>query len=219
VTSGSGLGALRPLMAATVFVLLASVAGFAMAVAQSSSELAIFAAAAFVGALVRLGYQINSPWWRPHAASDIGPSGTASQPVLAARNAVLLALGYGWGSLCLLTAYLTTTLKWQHGWQYGTGMALIAMLIYALSRRITAHWRPAWARVLIVVSAAHATAALAGVSWLAGSGKLWSAKADWAANIVFAGGGVIIAALSVMAIATAVMLGRDAGRRGPSPLA
>lgn len=203
--------------AATIAVLLASVAGQMAAANAGAIGFAAFAAGAFLLAALRAGLILNRPWWSP-AGHAIGPSPLAAQPVMAARNGELLALGYGWGALSLLAIYLLTPLRWQHGWEYGVGMALIAALLAALARHIAqAAWTEARFKTLLAVSVLHGTAALTGLAWLVASGKVWSLKGDWAANIVFVSGALLIAAISAMGIATAIRL--SAETRNPLTLA
>lgn len=195
-----------PLIAATVFVGLASIAGQGAGAGDPSTGMSLFAAAAFTGAMLRVAWQINRPWWGTTQPGDIGPSVTDAQPMMAARNAELLALTYGWGAGSLLVVYLLTTLRWQHGWQYGCGMGLIAVLLVGYARNMQARWTPQVGRTLSMASLAHGWAATAGVGWLVASGKLFSAKTDWAANIVFFCGGIMIVGISTMAVRTARLL-------------
>jgi hypothetical protein len=204
---------------AALAVLLASVIGQAVGATQGSTGLSIFAAGAFLGAILRLSWQINSPWW--HTAQSIGPPAGSAQPVMASRNASLLALGYSWAAASMLAVYLLTPLRWQHGWQYGLGMALIAALIYGAGQRIPGHWTPQSSRRLIGMSLLHGWAASAGLFWLIYTGKMLSPKADWAANVVFVTGAIAIAGLSAIAIRTARLLAGQASTAAAdhSPLA
>jgi hypothetical protein len=95
----------------------------------------------------------------------------------------------------MLGVYLLSGLKWQHGWQYGTGMALIALAALAYARS------PRWLDAVAIVVALQGAASAIGLAVLAGSGKLASVKSDWAANVIFVAGGVTIAILSVLAVA------------------
>lgn len=191
-----------PLLLALLTVLVASAAGQAAGAAHGSVELSIFAATAFVGAMLRVAWQANHPWWHCADAHDIGPAPDRAQPMLAARNAVLLAIGYAWGAASLAAVYLGTPLRWQHGWQYASGMALIALLIALASRRIEPNWSGDLRRRLVWVSLLHGWAATGGLVWLIGSGKIFAPKPDWAANIVFAGGAVIVACVGAMWLRT-----------------
>jgi hypothetical protein len=113
----------------------------------------------------------------------------------ARHNGMLQAWAWGTGAASMLGVYLLSGLKWQHGWQYGTGMALIAVLAFWFARR------PRWLNAAAVAVALQGAAAAIGLAVLAGSGKLASVKGDWAANVIFVAGGVAIAVLSVMAVA------------------
>lgn len=117
--------------------------------------------------------------------------------------AELMALTWGWGGLSMVLAYGAAGLKWQHGWQYGSAMLLIAVGLTLYSRRIVTGSplaEPAsmeWGRKAAFLQG---FAAGTGISWLIGSGKLATVKGDWAANDVFLAGGVAILCLSAMAI-------------------
>jgi hypothetical protein len=200
---------LTPLVAATVVVLLASLVGQISGAVQDSVGLSVFAATAFVGALLRTAWQLNRSWWYANAHHDIGPSGGDSERTMARTNALLLTLSYGWAGASLLGVYLLTPLRWQHGWQYGTGLVIIALLIWVIAQRLYAVWSPQIADALAWSTLAHSTAATGALAWLVGTGKIVSPRGDWAANIVFAGGGIAIVALSVMALRTARALKTD----------
>ena len=208
---------MKPMAIAAIAVLLASVAGQVVGAAQDSVGLSAFAAAAFLGAILRLAWQINTPWWHAGAGA-IGPSAVDAQPMMATRNASLLALGYAWGGISLLAVYLLTPLKWQHGWQYGLGMVLIALIIAWAGQRIASLWGPEHAKRLMAVSMVHGWAAGAGLFWLVYTAKFLSPKGDWAANVVFVTGAVAIAGISAIAIRTARLLAEQASAR-QSPLA
>ena len=194
---------ITPLLTATLVVLAASVIGQVVGASQNSTGLNVFAAVAFGGALLRVGWQLNRPWWQTGHGASIGPSTSQSLPSMAARNGLLVALGYAWGGLSLLAVYLLSGLAWRHGWQYGSGMLVIAFLIMFAVRDLEAAWKPGSATALKWVTLVHGWAALAGLGWLIGFGKIWSLKDDWAANVVFACGALIIAGLGAMALKTA----------------
>ena len=200
---------ITPVMAATFAVLFASVAGEVAGASQGTSGLVVFAGGAFAGAILRLAWQLNAPWWQPAHASDIGPSRSDAQPIMAARNARLIALGYAWGAASLLAIYLLSPLRWQHGWQYGTGMGLIALLIFMYSRALEGRWTTDLNWSLTWVALIHSWAATAGLGWMIGVGKFYSAKGDWAANIVFACGGLMIVGVTIMALRTGRFLSQS----------
>ena len=202
-----------PLLAATTAVLLSSVAGQAFGANQNSVGMSVFAAMAFAGAMLRVGWVFNRPWWQCETSSCMGPALDDAQPMTATRNAQFLALGYAWGGLSLLAVYLLTSLRWQHGWQYGSGMLLISSLIHFTSLRFASRWSQSLARALTIVTLLHGWAATAGLAWLIGSGKIWSIKGDWAADIVFACGALIIGGISAMALRTSRILEQHSAQR------
>jgi hypothetical protein len=206
---------MKPMMLATIAVLFASVIGQIMGASEGSLATSIFAAAAFTGAILQLAWRINKPWWRASGAG-ISPAHGEAQPLVASRNANLLALGYGWGGLSLLGVYLLSPLRWQHGWQYGSGMVVIAGLIWLGGRQLShTTWSTALTRQLVWLSLAHGWAAAAALGWLIVSGKFITFKGDWAANIVFFCGALIIGAVSAMGLRTARILDLPAGT-GPT---
>jgi hypothetical protein len=111
------------------------------------------------------------------------------------HNGTLQAYAWGVGAMSMLGVYLLSGLKWQHGWQYGSGMALITVMVFWFARQ------PRWLNATAIVVALQGSATAIGLAVLAGSGKLASVKGDWAANIIFVACGMAIAALSVMAVA------------------
>jgi hypothetical protein len=130
------------------------------------------------------------------AAARTKAMATADPIATATHNAYLQALTWGAGAASMLGVYLLSGLRWQHGWQYGAGMALIALAALLYARQ------PRWLNAVAGVVALQGAAAAIGLAVLAGSGKLASVKGDWAANIIFVAGGVAIAILSVMAVAS-----------------
>lgn len=199
-----------PLFIVLLIVLAASVAGQVVGATQGSAELSAFAAMAFVGALLRVAWQTNRPWWRGASDPEIGPSPDNIEARLATRNATLIALGYAWGAISLAAVYLGTPLRWQHGWQYALGMALIAAAIYLTARGFARHWSPERRGLLAWITLLHGWAATGGLLWLIATGKLLTGKSDWAANVVFVGGAVVIAGIGAVALRTTrILAARD----------
>ena len=194
---------------AFIAVLIASVAGQVAAAGAGAVGMAYFAAGAFGLAGLQYCFGINRAWWA-ESGHGVGPSPAAAQPMIAARNADVIGLGYGWGGLSLLAVYLLSSVRWQHGWQYGAGMVLIGALVLAWARSLQGvTWTAAKFRALAWASAAHGIAALVGVAWLIGSGKAQSIKGDWAANVVFLTGGLLIAGVTAMGLKTAFKLNSE----------
>ena len=110
-------------------VVIASIAAMTWAGATDARVVSALAAALAALVLIVTAYNHNRP-----AAADTAP---AAPNAIAATNARLMAAVYGWGGLAMLAVYLLSGLAWRHGWQYGSGMLLIAagLLIYA--RQVT----------------------------------------------------------------------------------
>lgn len=129
--------------------------------------------------------------------------GDASRSAAARVNAILLAVGWAWAGVAMLAVYRLSGLKWQHGWQYGSGMVLIGGLIlaYAAALRDPAsrYAAPKWLDAARWANEAQALAAAVALAWLALSGKLATAKDDWAANDIFVAGAAAIVALALIA--------------------
>lgn len=118
--------------------------------------------------------------------------------------ASLIAAAWAWAGLAMLACYYLTDLSWQHAWQYGAGMLLIAAGITAYARarrqpgsRLAA---PDAATAMRGITALQGIAALVGVVILLLSGKVEAQGRDWAANVVFIAGGLALFALSAMAV-------------------
>lgn len=190
--------------------IVASVAAMVTGITQDLPRFSGFAAGLFAIALVASAVEVNAPFWRTDGEA-LDPDGMANAAV---RNLRLVALGYLWGALALFMIYRLTPLRWQHGLQYGAGMALVAWLIQlyvhflvqprSRLRSPRAMLQATWAAIL------HGSGALGGLMFLLLSGKINSIKDDWAANQVFLAGGIAIVALSVVSVYTQLRLSRPA---------
>lgn len=187
--------------------IVASIAAMVTGIQSGLPLLSWAAALLFALALVASAVDMNRPWWH---ADGVEPDARADAAI---GNTRVLTLGYLWGALALLAIYRLTSVRWQHGLQYGAAMALIAwlMLVYVhlianRSSRLRTQRALAWATWLAL---AHGVAALVGVAFLIGSGKILSAKGDWAANQIFLAGGLAVAALSAISCITQWRLSRS----------
>jgi hypothetical protein len=210
-----------PLAGALLVLMLASALGQAVGAARGYPGVAILAAFAFVGALLHTGWRLDAPWWSTVAPHDIGPCPAGLAADAAERNGRLTALAYLWGAVSLAAVYLGTPalaaldlaavnlgvpVRWQHGWQYAAGMAVIAAGVALATRGLARRWSPALRDRLVWVTLLHGWAALAGLAWLILSAKLFSVKPDWPANVVFAGGATAIAGLGALGLRTSRLL-------------
>lgn len=186
-------------------VVIASIAAMTWAGATDARVVSALAAALAALVLIVTAYNHNRP-----AAADTAPT---APNAIAATNARLMAAVYGWGGLAMLAVYLLSGLAWRHGWQYGSGMLLIAagLLIYA--RQVTDLAAPLAKPGALALGAnlalAQAVAASVALVILMASGKLDTRKGDWAANHIFLAGGLAIVAVSLLAYATHRRLGQN----------
>lgn len=192
---------LQPLIPMLATVLAASVAAMTWAARAGQTVISFAAAAIFAIAVVYAARAINLRFF------EDTPSVTADTAMHAARrNARLMALVYAWGGLAMLAVYTISGLRWQHGWQYGTGMALIAAGLLLYVHRLGAtHTRlraPKSLNFTAMLTLLQAIAASIALVIMAASGKLQTARSDWAANHIFVAGGLAIVAISLIAYVT-----------------
>lgn len=194
-----------PHFASIIAALVASVGGLWAGAAGGNTRMVAIAAAGGAAALILGGVIANRNLWMRGREAEVD----------AARlNSGLLALTYAWGAAGMLAVYLFSGLKWQHGWQYGLGMALIAALIFAYRQALgvpNGRFRtPNALRTARIATALHVLAAGIGLLWLLFSGKLDTVKGDWAANDIFLAGGFAVTFLSDLTLATRKRLMRAA---------
>ncbi len=199
---------LQPLIPALIALLALSVAVMTWAASIDAQAVSMLAAALYGLAVVAVAWRINRPERWPAEVRD----DPVAQMHTARRNARLIALTYAWGGLALLMVYKLSGLKWQHGWQYGSGMAVIAggllVLVHKLGDAATPLRTTAGIQRLANLALAQSIAAAVGLVFLIGAGKLWSGKKDWAANHVFLIGGVTLVIVSLIAYRTHARLAR-----------
>ena len=205
------------LMPALIAVLLAS-AGAMWAAAGAGNRLLSFASnGAFGTSIVLAAPRTNVPLWR--GAHPPGGSRRLQADAMR-RNARLAALVYACGAAAMFAVYMLAGLAWRHGWQYGSGMALIAgaFLAYAHAMRPGSALRtPHALHGACAFTMLHGLAALAGLAFMLRAGKLATVKGDWAANHVFLAGGAAIVALCALTLVTHVALARqEPGEAAPN---
>lgn len=172
------------------------------------------AAGAFAVAVVGVGFGMNSPLWRVDTDRVAGDAA----PIAAQRNARLMALAWAWAAAAMAGVYTLGGLRWQHAWQYGSGMALLGTIALGYGFAIGRAFVPATKRKLLAsglqLTFLQGIGAAGGVIYLLASGKLTIFRADWAANQIFVSGGITIAALSAIAAYTQRRLMRSGNPTG-----
>ena len=180
-----------------------TVAAMVVGVLLGNSGLAIFAGVMQALVAITVHKTLSA---RIVRRADQGLLGEAMSGI-ASFNARAMATTYGWGAAAMLAAYYLTPLSWQHAWQYGAGMALVALLLMAYARQVISAGNlfanPRWLDAARIATLLQGVAALAGVVLLVLSGKLAAGRDDWAANVVFVAGGVAIVVQSAIALANA----------------
>jgi biotin transporter BioY len=185
----------RPLMLVLIVVFLASLSGAILAADWSNRWL--FAASAFVFSLTCsiAGFVLNRPYWR----SDTSPATRPHTITALIACTKISALVYAWGAAALLLVYSITGLRWQHGWQYGSAMAIIALcMAYYVKLLDQGHPDFAGERAVekvILLAAGQGVVFSVGLLWLVASGKVLTPRSDWAANLIFVAGGLCIVCL------------------------
>jgi len=195
--------------------LLATLAAALLAMYLATSGLqkaeAATSAAAFAILVITSGLRSNSPFWRRGAAKiAITPRQALWQTTL------LIMLAYLWCALAFYTVYLGTTLRWQHGWQYGSAMLLVAVghaiYLWRLDDPNAAVSTPKSVGRAVALSALQGVAIACGLIWLIQSGKLSSVKGDWPANQLFLAGGFTVMCLSAIIVKTHASLSERLAR-------
>jgi hypothetical protein len=187
---------LQSMIASVVAALLVSAGGMAWGAAINSRLITVLAALAYTLVILFVAWRVNRAAWIANTAAD------GAQFHTMRRNTRLAALVYAWGAAAFFAIYGLTNVRWQHGFQYGTGAALIsaAFLYYVHKMGADGAETPpaAW------LTAAHGLAVTAGLAFLVGAGKLASTKGDWPANYIFLFGGLALVGLCNIAFRTQV---------------
>ena len=149
------------------------------------------------------------PYWN----RTTPPTGIEALADASRRNARLIAWTWAAGAISMLAVYRLSGLRWQHGWQYGSGMVVIAALVFVYALSIESPSSPLRRSRLLnavaLMAAVQGIAGTAGIMMLVISGKLGSMKGDWAANIIFIAGGFAITVLSAIAVRTHARISLD----------
>ena len=188
---------LRSMLPTLLLAFALSILVGVLAAARGASVPLALAAGLFAVQVLFVLVRINEPLWR-------ATSGRSADADWAWSNTMLAALVYAWGATAMFAIYSLSGLAWRHWWQYGAGMTLLACLALLcanyLAKRRGSLEHTAARNVLIGITAVQAAAVAAALAYLVGSGKLQTAKADWAANHVFIAGGVAIVLISIVSL-------------------
>lgn len=193
--------ALRPPLPWLLATLVAALLAMYLATSGLQKAQAATSAAAFAILLVIAGLRSNSPLWRRGATKSMA---TPRQALW--LTTLLIMLAYFWCALAFYAVYLGTSLRWQHGWEYGSAMLLVAVghaiYLWHLDDPNASVSTPKAIGRAVALAALQAVAIACGLLWLIQSGKLSSLKGDWAANQLFLAGGFTVMCLSVIIVKT-----------------
>ena len=195
---------LRPSL--PLLLLMLAVALGAMYIAAGSFQRveSAIVAAVFAIFISLAAIRTNAPLWRD-TGSDSASQKPAQHEALAI-NVLLIAVAFLWCGLAFYAVYLFTSVRWQHGWEYGSACVLFAVLYGFLALRLSDPRSAASQQLAMdrMARIAGYQALLIGIGliWLIGAGKLVTHKGDWAANQLFLGGGFAIMCISVILIKT-----------------
>jgi hypothetical protein len=175
--------------------LVLSAGGMAYGAASGSRSLTAVAALAYALAVLIVAWRVNRGAW-----TEVGtaPSGLLFHTMR--RNTRIAALVYAWAAAAFFAVYGLSTVRWQHGFQYGSAAALIAggFLYYVHRMGSGVNGTVPAPRLTIL----HGLAVTAGLIFLLASGKLQSMKGDWPANYIFLFGGLALVGVCYFAFVT-----------------
>ena len=204
----------RHILFVVIVVFLTSILGTFLGALWANRWL--FAASAFVFSATAAiaAFLLNRRYWRGTAAA--GGKLAIVHALIASTQ--LSTLVYAWGAATLFLVYSASGLRWQHGWQYGSAMALIAagMAHYArlLGQNDPELTSDSAIERAVVLASAQGIAVSVVLLWLVASGKILTPRADWAANLIFVAGGLSIVCLCAFFAKTHHELTRDIGPSG-----
>jgi hypothetical protein len=202
---------LRPPLSWLIATLTTALFALYMAASTSRKLEAAIAAAVFAIILIAAAIRTNSPLWRRTTAK----SGVTQRDALW-QTTRLIMFAYLWCGIAFYAVYLGTKLHWQHGWEYGSAMLLIAIAHAFYLRRLSNPGdtvsTPSAIERAVRLASYQGFAVAVGLIWLIQSGKLSSLKGDWAANQLFLAGGFAVMCLSVIVIKTNAALSERPAR-------
>jgi hypothetical protein len=184
---------LRPMLPTILLAFSLSILVAVLAAARDAGTPLALAVGLFTAQILFAVVRTNAPVWRADVAPPPG-SGWAWS------NAVLAALVYAWGAAAMFAVYSLSGLAWRHWWEYGAAMMLLAAATLLCAQLLTAgrgpHASSRSMAILMGLTALQAVCMGGALVYLIASGKLLSHHSDWAANQIFAAGGVMLVLVS-----------------------
>jgi hypothetical protein len=198
---------LRPSLPWLLTTLAVALVAMTLAAGATQKVESAIAAAIFALVLVTTDLRTNWPLWRRPAEATA--AGVTARDTLR-QTAQLIMIAYLWCALAFYTIYIGTHVRWQHGWEYGSALMLIALghvfYLWRIADPNDTFSKPVALGRAVRLAGLQAIAIACGLIWLIASGKLTSLKGDWAANQLFLAGGFAIMCLSMIMIKSYTVL-------------
>lgn len=191
---------LRPLLPAILLALVMSIVVGVLATGRGSGGTLAVAVGLFVVQMLFAMLRVNAPFWKPAAEAE---SAISRNFACVWRNSVLAGLIYAWGAAAMLAIYSMSSLNWQHWWQYGAGMALVAVAILLYAYFLAGDGSPLRSPTaldhVMTLTAVQGLAMAGALVYILVADKLGTRRDDWVANYIFTGGTFLLALLSLVA--------------------
>jgi hypothetical protein len=192
---------LRPYLLPLILALVLSLVGMTLSAMQADRWHAALSATLFTVTAIIAGFKVNAPLWNTNA--DAGARATT--PAIAMmRTARITAMVYVWGGACMFAIFYLSGLHWRHSWQYGSAMTAVAIghILYVrmLSKNLPCLATEGAIDNAARLAALHGVIAGAGLAYVIASGKLYTTHDDWAANVIFVAGCLMVICLSAFAV-------------------
>ena len=175
----------------------ASIGAMVIAAGSADRSLSIAAAGSFAALMIIAALRLNALTLRESIDDERDAD-------IATLNAGLLAAAFFWGGLASVAGYYLSVLCWHHAWLYGLGMCLAGVMSYGmrwhLARPDCFLRSPDWLQRMTWLSGLLVIATAIGLTFLVLSGKLSRDNVDWLANHVFVAGGMMVIAISAIAV-------------------
>lgn len=192
---------LRPSLPWLLLALVSALVAMVIATSATRKIEAAVAAAMFAVILIAAAVRTNAPIWQ-RAPSNAN----VTQRIALLQTTQLIMFAYLWCAFAFYAIYLGTSVRWQHGWEYGTAMLAVAVAhsfyLWRLSDPTDPVSMPRAIERAVRLASIQAVLIAIGLVWLISSGKLASLRGDWPANQIFIAGGFAVMCLSAIVIKT-----------------